>query len=438
MSRSCLRFFTFVESLWSVCRSCLFNSLVMKKVCLFFVLCCAVALFSCDDVENTAEAELLLTSKSAQAIVEANNAFAFDFIKEHHQNVTEANYMISPVSLSLALGMAYNGADGTTKTAFEEMMHYQDLSIDINAFNQQLIAQLSSSDVASTMEIANSIWLNEFFPVKSSFLEINQLYYAAEVQNLDFLDSETLAVINAWVKEKTHEKIPSILSSIAPDAVMYLVNALYFNAQWKYGFDEENTEQGSFWVDNNERILVDKMKLSKHLPYASNDLFSSIILPYENEAYSMTLMLPRSAFSTDDIIDALGADAWQQWQAAYDTTREVTVALPRFKSSYEKYLNDELISLGLAEAFNASLADFSKISDVATYISFVLQKTFIDVNEKGTEAAAVTVIGFETTSIEEPQSIYFDLNRPFLYFITDKQTGSICFMGKVGEPVNEE
>lgn len=405
----------------------------MKSNRFILLALCCFALFSCDDIDENSLSGDVLTSKSAQRLVAANNAFAFDFIKAHSRFATETNYMISPVSLSLALGMAYNGAAGETQKDFEDMMHYNDLPLDVNDFNRVLIDHLSSSDKASLMEIANSIWVNEGFPVKNAFLNQNEMSYDAEIQNLDFFDPETLDIINAWVSQKTHDKIPTILDSIEPSAVLYLINALYFNAQWKYAFDKEYTKPGSFQKADGARISVEKMHVSEHFPYYANESFSSVILPYANDQYQMTIILPKYPQSTEEIVASIDVELWNAWQADYDTTYEVTVALPKFKSEYSKKLNDELKLLGIENAFS-SQANFSNISDISTYISFVLQKTFIDVNEEGTEAAAVTIIGFENTSVEQPPLINFDVDRPFLYFITDQATGAICFMGKVGEP----
>ena len=406
----------------------------MKIKQLILIALCCFTLFSFDDIADNPISRDVLKSKSAQGLVAANNAFAFDFIKAHSHFATEANYMISPVSLSLALGMAYNGAAGDTKKAFEDMMHYNDLPLDINDFNRALIDHLSSSDKVSLMEIANSIWVNEGFPVKNAFLNQNEISYDAEIQNLDFFNPESLDIINGWVSQKTHDKIPTILDSIDPNAVLYLINALYFNAQWKYAFDKEYTKPSSFQKADGTRVSVEKMHVSEHFPYYANESFSSVVLPYANDQYQMTIILPNYPQSTEEIIASIDLEWWNAWQADYDTTYEVTVALPKFKSEYSKKLNDELKFLGIENAFS-SQANFSNISDISTFISFVLQKTFIDVNEEGTEAAAVTVIGFEYTSIEQPPLINFDVDRPFLYFITDQATGAICFMGKVGEPV---
>lgn len=400
-----------------------------------------LVLFACDNNSiDDSESDEILLSKSAQAIVSANNSFAFEFFSEVNASEKEdENFMVSPVSLSLALGMAYNGASGTTKDAFEDVLNYDFLSDDVNVFNKSLIDKLASQDDGSVMEIANSLWINESFPVYDEFIRLNKDYFYAEVENKDFNSQQTVDDINQWVSDKTYEKIPSIIQDISPDAVLYLINALYFNANWKYAFDEEYTYKGKFNSDEGD-LEVDKMMVTEHFPYLSNDLFTSVELPYEKDKYSMHVLLPNYGKTTDDVIAALNSDSWSSYLETYDTAQEVTVELPKFKLDYKNRLNDELIEMGLGVAFSSAEADFSNISSIPTFISYVLQKTFIDVNESGTEAAAVTIIGFEVTSIgdDKPMPISFNVNKPFLYVIKENMTGSICFIGKVGAPEYKE
>lgn len=361
---------------------------IMKPIYYQLILALIFVLSSCENTaDDNVENNEILLSKSAKLIVSSNNSFAFDFIKTVNENEEQENYMVSPVSLSLALGMAYNGAANSTKTAFEDVMYYQDLSDGANEFNKALISNLSSSNNGSVMEIANSLWINENYPVKDSFIILNKTYYDAEVQNRDFSDASTLTDINKWVSDKTHEKIPTILDYITPDAVLYLINALYFNANWQYEFDKEYTEKGAFTITDGSTKQVDIMKMTAKIPYLSNELFTSVRLPYEKDKYYMTILLPNDNKTTDDIINTINNQQWEQWLSDYDTSQEVTVYMPKFKSQYQNGLNDELIDLGLKNAFSSSTADFSNISDIKVYISMVLQKTYIDVNESGTEAS---------------------------------------------------
>ncbi len=410
----------------------------MKKL-IVLVLLASLTFFSCNKGNNISPEQMDefnkgITNPKALEIVESNNEFAFDIFKTINENESKENFMISPVSLSIALSMIYNGSDGDTKTAFEEVLKYNATGQEINEFNKNLIGKLSSDLDGSIMEIANSIWMDNNFPVKPEFIQTNQEYFDAEVQNLDFANPNSVNIINDWVSDKTHDKIPTILDEISAEAVMYLINALYFNANWNYKFDKDDTEVETFHTNNGNKD-VDMMNLTSKLLYTSNDLFSSIELPYEKNKFSMIIMLPNEDKTTDDIIDQLDSDNWNNWIESMDSTK-LAVKLPKFKLDYENELRDELAELGLEIAFSRQ-ADFSKLSDLSTFISLVLQKTFIDVNEKGTEAAAVTIIGIELTSAPGGPKL-FEANRPFIYAIKENLSGSICFIGKVGSPEYED
>lgn len=411
------------------------NLLVMKNT-IFFILA-FVFVMGCTNVQDPEIiTEIEVTEKSAENIVMANNAFAFDFLKEIDAAETQPNYMVSPLSLSLALGMAYNGAAGDTKKAFEQVLKYDAPKEVVNQFNKDLILALASTHTGSVMEIANSIWVEQTFPVKDNFKILNQTYYGAEVANLDFNAPESPDIINGWVSDKTHQKIPTIIDE-TKGYVLFLINALYFNASWMYQFDKDYTQKERFYTSSDSWQESDMMTMTEDVKYYANDLFSSVILPYENEKFSMVVLLPNQEYTCSDVIEQLDAEKWNAWMENF-TTQEVSVKLPKFKMSYKNKLNDELINLGLGIAFSGS-ANFSDISDVAIFISFVLQKTFIDVKEEGTEAAAVTIIGFERTSVpSQPSPIFFNANRPFVYLIKDNATGSICFVGKVSAPEYEE
>lgn len=377
-----------------------------------------------------------VSQKSAENIVTANNTFAFNFLKEINESEEEENFMVSPVSLSLALGMAYNGAAGDTKKAFDEVLNYGESNSDVNQFNKNLMKNLSSSSDGSVLEIANSIWIEQTFPVRDTFKQINTTYYNAEVANLDFKDPNSVDVINAWVSDKTHEKIPTIIEEIG-DNVMFLINALYFNANWMFQFDKDYTQTESFYQRSGSAIDVEMMTMTADLEYLENEVFSSIILPYEKDKFSMVVLLPNQDKSTNDVIDLLSAQQWDTWLNSFKK-EDVSVKMPKFKLEYKNTLNDELIDLGLGIAFSKQ-ANFSKISSIPLFISYVLQKTFIDVKEEGTKAVAVTIIGFEVTANpDEPMPKFFTINRPFVYVIKDNATGSICFVGKVGKPEYKE
>ena len=397
------------------------------------------ALISCEQQSNVDE-DPNIDLKTKQ-IIEANNDFAFNFFKKIDEyEDTEENFMVSPVSLSLALGMAYNGTNGQTRNDFEYLFGYQNASLnDMNKINNSLINILTSGENGALFEIANSVWYRNNFSVKKNFIDQNKTYYNAEVQALDFSSPGAIKAINDWVSEKTHEKITSIVDEISPDLMLMLINALYFNNNWQYEFSPEDNVQNWFsFEDGSDSKLIDMMSLEANLKYQSNEVFSAVILPYKDQKYCMTLMLPNHDRTTSDVISALNGDFISSQDDEF-TENEVVLTMPKFKFEYKNILNQELMAMGLGIAFSDS-ADFSGISDVFLKISFVVQKTYIDVNEKGTEAAAVTAIGFVTTSIDPsgPQKIFFTLNKPFVFVITEKVTNAVCFIGRVGNPEYED
>lgn len=395
-----------------------------------FVFCLCIA--SCNQEEDI---------NPINALGDANNEFAFNFLQEINEaETTEDNYMVSPLSASLALSMVYNGANGQTAEEFEDILGYNGFTpAEINDINRSIIDGLTNGNGNSTFDIANSIWYDEGFPVKQDFIGVNQAHYDAEVQALDFAAPASLEIINGWVSDNTQGKIPTILDVIPADAVMYLINALYFKSTWQYEFDPTANEMKNFY-DENATLIGQKEMMVQQADfqyYEHDDLFTSTMLPYKDGGFTMTLFKPQEGKTTTNIIDAMNSSAWNEWKSNYET-KDVVITMPKFKLEYKNRLNDELLSMGLQDAFSGASANFTGISDAAQlFISSVLQKTFIDVNEEGTEAAAVTAaVEVTTTSVDPnaPVIIPFTLDQPFVFMITDKATNSICFTGKIGNP----
>lgn len=401
----------------------------MKTI--FFPVLLIVMLINGCDSEHNEMLEPFESIPKSEEIVEANNYFAFSIFKEIALNENEENFMISPFSASLALGMVYNGAENNTANAFDDIFHYGNVSKEeVNEVNKNLIDHLTTTGSGSTFDIANSIWIRNTFPVKEDFIELNKDYYYAKVEKLDFSDPKSIEIINNWVSNNTNQKIPTIIESIPSEMVMYLINALYFKSDWKYQFEAEKNLELPFYPEGQSAVDVTMMSMKNNIGYYSNELFSSVKLPYKDDKFVMTLLLPHQDKAIDDIILQVNQDTWKQWQQFY-AEKEVILKIPKFTFSYKKNFNEALTNLGLGVAFTSN-ADFNSISDVDTHISFVIQKTFIDVNEKGTEAAAATAVGIGVTSLPSTTEITF--NRPFLFTITERNTNSICFIGKVGLP----
>ena len=340
----------------------------------------------------------------------------------------------------MALGMTMNGAAGETQTAMESTLGFKDMSSgDINESYKNLIGALTTIDPKVTLEIPNSIWYSHVFSVLQEFIDVNKDYFNAEVHPLDFLNPASVDVINNWVAESTHDKIKNILDQIDPEARMFLINAVYFKGSWVYEFDEQYTEPETFYLADGTTKQVDMMKQEAKLSFFANELFEAVDLSYGGGNFSMVVMLPKETHTPEDIIDQMNDENWSAWINNFSEAN-IQLSLPKFKLEYGKRLNDELIGMGMAPAFDPYAADFSKINpDEPLFIGFVKQKTFIDVNEEGTEAAAVTIVGMFTTSTQDPPVPYFfTVNKPFIFAIKERDTGAILFLGKVMEPKYEE
>lgn len=405
------------------------------QIILAFVILLSLFNTSCSKPEE--EYKEIEISEKSKEIIAADNAFGMDIFKLIAEKETEPNFMISPLSISMALSMAYNGAETNTEDEMAEALRITDFTREeINVTYQKLIEALTSVDPKVAMEIANSIWYKEDYPVEQTFLDVNSKYFDAEVNKGDFYDPEMVDVINNWVSDKTHKKIPTIIDQIDPATVMFIINAIYFNGNWAQEFNKENTYTGVFNLSNTDHVEAELMQRLDTVNYFENEAFSAIELPYGQGNFNMMLLLPNYEKSVDVIIEQLNASNWTKWQNDFEITNEVDIVLPKFKIEYDKKLKDIMQLMGMNEAFT-TLADFSSINPQKDlFISEILHKTFIEVDEEGTEAAAVTALIFDTTSIgpDKPQKKYFHCTRPFLFAITEKETGAILFMGKVGKP----
>ncbi len=344
------------------------------------------------------------------------------------------NLFVSPLSVSYAFGMLLNGAVGDTRDSLAATLGV--LSVPENGVNesyQNLMSTLTQLDPDVTMDIANSIWYRQGIPVEQPFIETNQTYFDALVQGLDFSDESAALTINNWVNDKTRGKITSIIDPpISSEVIMYLINAVYFKADWTLPFNPEYTETADFHRADGSTVDCDMMLNLNTFAYLQNDLLTSVGLPYGEEGFRMTILLPNEGNSVADVLDEMSDEAWAGWLESTVET-EVMVGLPKFRFAYNISLANVLQDMGMTIAFNSSTADFTAMTlldDV--YISDVLHKSFVQVDEEGTEAAAVTAIEVSVGSAPSP-SIFCD--RPFLFVIHEDVSGAILFMGKVAEPV---
>ena len=394
--------------------------------------------FSCKDSEPTPTPEpVIISAEKSAALIQADNTFGLElFSRTVATAKPNTNTSVSPLSVSLALAMVYNGAAGETKTEMENAMKVSGLNSDeINLMHKSLVDSLKASDPEVVLEIANAIYYQKGLNVEPNFVTTNQKFYSAEVNSLNFSSpQDALKVINAWVSQKTHNKIPTIIEEFEDVPLMVLLNAVYFNGVWKSKFDPKQTHNLWFNLSDDSWKETPMMTQTTTLEYASNDLFSAINLPYGKGNFQMTVILPNLNKTTKDVIAQLTNENWISWQNAFAPKNQLIVTMPRFKFSWDMKLNEVLQQMGIKKAFNVS-ADFSGITkDMNLFISEVIHKTYIDVNENGTEAAAVTAIIMSTGESGPDLRPYFTVNRPFIFAISEKTTGAILFIGEITNP----
>jgi serpin B len=373
-----------------------------------------------------------LTRIEKQLVSSADN-FSFNLFKKIAEAELEKNLFISPLSISMALGMTLNGADGDTYEAMRKTLSLADISQpEINESYQSLIELLTKIDSKVIMQIANSIWYRNTIPFKQDFIETNRKYFDATINPMNFSDPTTINIINNWVKESTNGKIDSIVEKIDPETIMFLINAIYFKGTWQYQFDKNKTRDDFFTKQSGEQVPCKMMNLENDFYLSSNDTFTVLDLPYGKGNFSMTILLPAINKSIPDVISALTDETWNGVINNLSKMKR-ELYMPRFKLEYKINLNETLKSLGMGIAFEPFGANFKKLYDGINnaYISNVEHKTFVDVNEEGTEAAAVTSVEIGVTSIQDN---IIKLDRPFMFVIREKNSNCILFIGKLEDP----
>ena len=399
-----------------------------------------------DDSDAVSELEVKYQQADEHAadvskeIVEANSGFAaeiFSALSEEGKNI-----MISPLSISIALAMATNGASGENLDEMKEVMGFGDMTMeDVNAQFFHLINCLVDADKDMVLSIANSIWMDDDFEprVKEAFLSALEDSYTAEPYTLDFASAEAPDTINDWVSENTNGKIEKIIEQIGADTVMYLINAIYFKAAWTITFDEEKTYEGNFTRNDETTVKVDFMTYpeSQEFEFYSSgyedDDYSVVRLPYGRDKFAFYGIIPNGNGTVADLVADMKENGIDKYFENLEKG-EIPVILPKFKFEWEESLVDIFKSLGMEKAF--ATGGFLNLAENGDdlYISDIKHKTFIEVNEEGTEAAAVTSVEFGNTAIQDG----FYGTKPFVYIIRDDRSGTILFMGKVEDPTVEE
>lgn len=408
----------------------------MKQV-LFGMLLCLPFLSCNDDVEEQAISPTmqpidLNATEKEMAAQQGDFASTLSLVLYRQLGERTDNWLVSPFSLQCALGMLSNGASGETHN---EILHTLSLSQysqeEVNAYFKKLIEGLHTVNSAITVKTANSVWGNAGITLKEDFQKMNIENYSAMVSQLDFSDPSAVDQINAWCNQTTEGLIPSILDEVNPTATVYLLNSLYFKARWESEFSPEKTQEGNFTTSSGKVIKAHFMQAKRMAAYVENEWFTSTSLSYQNGSYVMRLILPQPEISIDQVLQALSESDGNLWKNV--VLADINLKIPRFTLENKMDLIPALQALGMKKAFTNE-ADFSSMSDIATYISLVQQATRLKVDEEGSEGAAVTVIEGDLMSPLPEEKVDFFLDRPFLFQIIEPATGTVLFMGQVGSP----
>jgi serine protease inhibitor len=371
------------------------------------------------------------------SVVTANTKLGFSLFNEIRKTEQDKNIFISPFSISVALAMTLNGAAGETEQAMTNTLQLHGLdSESINTGYAGLRQTLLTSDPKVTLTIANSLWARQGFSFKPDFLQRNTQFFGAEISTLDFDNSSASKTINQWVDTNTNGKIQKIVGDqIDPITVLFLINAIYFKGTWQKEFDPSKTREGPFHLANGDEKQVPMMRQQRWYPYYREENFQAISLAYGDGQMSMYIFLPDRESDLNIFLENLNAESWENWMSQFHE-QDVSLVMPKFKLEYGKTLNDPLKALGMDVAFDPELADFSRMASLEfgnLYIEKVVHKTFVEVNEEGTEAAAATSVEVGVKSVPPPP-ISFSVDRPFFFAIRDNETKTVLFMGIVVEP----
>lgn len=368
-------------------------------------------------------------------VARTTSDFAFDLLRTlQATQPADDNVFVSPLSLHIALGMLHNGATGTTAEEILTALHLEGISQEeLHEAYSTLLKELPLADSHVALAIANAVWYRTGFEVKPDFKTVLADVFNASVNGEDFSSPATLNKINKWASDHTQGKIPKVLDSISPDHVMFLMNALYFKGDWKYQFDTQQTKNWPFTLADGSEKQVPMMFTKTDLRAYTTAAYQAVELPYASGQFNMTLLLPAGNQSVGELTASFDNTAWEALQQGLQQ-QSIQIGLPKFKLEYEVFLNTTLQEMGMEKAFVAGQAEFDGIHETARLsVDFVKQNTFLSIDEKGTEAAAVTTIGMELTSLPSgPRLIVAD--KPFVFVISEKTSNTILFTGRIMNP----
>ncbi len=378
-----------------------------------------------NDIDDT----FLILSDAERSAVEKTNEFALNLFRTQ---ASMDSKVVSPVSVAYLMGLLANGANGSTQSEIMKALSMNGTSLStLNETYNAIIKTASSHDTQAQVNIANCVTVNKQVTLKDSYTATMRKTYNASVESMDFASPKALAKINSWCSKQTEGMIPKIIDQLDPSATAVLMNAVYFNGTWANKFDKDDTKTENFSGYTRDIKKVPMMHQEKKFSYTDNSDFAAITLPYGNGSFSMTVILPANGKSTTDILKSLNAKTLEKTQLDM-TECVVDLKLPRFSTTTETQLNKPISALGATSMFQPGKADFSNMTDASMFVSTMLQKAKIEVNERGTKAAAVTaaIMTMSMLQPEEPRHVTFHANRPFIYLITERYSGAIFFIGQ--------
>ena len=362
--------------------------------------------------------------------------FIFTFYSKVVEQDTEANVFFSPLSISTAFSIAYEGAKGETASQIQQVFDFDENDSKRHKKISDVLSRLNHEDDWYKLQVANALWVKENYQIKQDYLNTAKTHYSSTVDNVDFTTNDGINQINDWVKEKTNNKIQEILEPGSTDELtrMVITNSVYFNGKWALGFNPDNTREQPFWTDKNNSVQVPMMREPADIyNYAETDHLQALELNYLGGDISMVILLPKEKDGLQSLEQSIDNEIFNS--VKNNMTREpLTVKIPKFEFETKYNLINPMKDLGIRDAFDEKNADFQGITDERIYLDKAVHKAFVNVNEEGTEAAAITaLVGRFTSGPPEPVD-EFVADHPFMFVIQEKESGKILFIGRLVSP----
>ncbi len=392
-----------------------------------------VLLAGCSDRGGEKDTFLTATPKAGE-FNNQNNEFGLNLFKQLNSERKEnENVVLSPVSVSMALGLAYNGTAGETRNRLNRVLGWEEMSgPEINQYHKRLIQYYNNHTEDVALNIANSIWYNSRLDVFPDFLDDSEEYFAAYHDSFD--NQSSSEKINTWAKRQTEGHIENIVDDFSSENMLYLMNATYFKGNWKYEFNEEKTAESYFFMEDGTRKKTRMMWQKADLNYFDSDNFQMVELPYKNESFCMYILLPDSTTSLSRLVKDLSVEKWKRYKDALEKKRNINFGMPQFRCEHNVGMKELLAGMGVRGLFSDGGSDLSNIAEQPLSISEVMHKAAIDVDEKGTEATAATSLAISFTTLVDDNPFNLVVNRPFVFAIEEKQSNSLLFIGKITNP----